>query len=100
MATNNNPLSIETNAVSGASHPAKIICEFCGCQLGPSGEFLKLGADAKKFRDFPDEKAALEKTIAALNLEVSELKRQLSETEEVEILPTPPQTPKGNTLFK
>jgi hypothetical protein len=71
MATPPNPL--ENNPApphAGTTPHQKIICEFCGCKLAPSGEVLELGEKAKAFSDHPETKEKLEKRIGELEADL------------------------------
>lgn len=74
MATLQNPLISDPTPHAGTTPHQKIVCEFCGCQLAPSGEVLKLGDEAKKFRDHNDTKDKLEKRVSELENENRELR--------------------------
>lgn len=94
MGTPANPLG-EPNAPQRKS---TINCEFCGSCLAPSGEFLSLGENAKKFREFDDVKLRLESRINELTTENSQLRNRITELEREEepVLVAPKS---GNTIF-
>jgi hypothetical protein len=70
MATPQNPLASEPPPHAGTTPHQKIVCEFCGCKLAPSGEVLELGEKAKVYRDHPETKEKLEKRILELDAEL------------------------------
>jgi hypothetical protein len=74
MAALTNPLASDPTPHAGTTPHQKIVCEFCGCQLAPSGEVLKLGDEAKKFRDHNESKEKMEKQISQLENENRELR--------------------------
>ena len=83
MATPLNPL--ESNPVvphAGTTPHQKIICEFCGCKLAPSGEVLELGEKAKQFRDHPETKERLEKKISELEANLRNAHAEISALKE------------------
>lgn len=58
--------------------PTKITCDFCGCQLTPAGDVLKMGDEAKRLRnlqDRTDEAAALK------DAEIARLKARIIDLE-------------------
>jgi hypothetical protein len=59
----------------------KVVCEFCGCQLAPTGEIVKMGEDARKFRDHNEKLADKEKEISSLQSEITSLKAKIAELE-------------------
>lgn len=94
MGTPANPL-VEQNA---AQQKNIITCEFCGSRLAPSGEFLSLGENAKKFREFDDVKLKYDSRINELQLENTALRNKITELER-EAEPVV-EGPKGrNTIF-
>lgn len=54
----------------------KIVCEFCGCQLSPAGEVMRMGEEAKKYRDHGEVVVAKDKEIARLNADLIEVRRE------------------------
>ena len=75
-----------------------ITCEFCGSRLAPSGEFLSLGENAKKFREFDDVKLRLDTRIAELERDNAALRGRITELEKEE--ETVVELPKSrNTIF-
>lgn len=52
-------------------------CEYCGCQLAPSGEVIRMGDKAKEFRRHEDIVDAKDKEISRLNAEIADLKAKL-----------------------
>lgn len=95
MGTPANPLA-ENNPTPQSR---VMVCEFCGSRLAPSGEFLSLGENAKKFREFDDVKLKLETRINELTAENSQLRNRITELErEKEPVIVAPKS--GNTIFQ
>ena len=96
MGTPANPL-----VVTEVPQRTTITCEFCGSRLAPSGEFLSLGENAKKFREFDDVKLRLETRIAELERDNAALRGRITELErEEEPIIELPSTKAQNTIFR
>jgi len=54
----------------------KCVCEFCGCQLTPRGEVLKMGDSAKNFRRHEEIVESKDKEIRRLEGELSAAKAE------------------------
>lgn len=74
------PLSTDVRT-DVSSHMKKIVCEFCGCQVTPSGEIIRMGETAKQFRKHEEIVEKKEKEIARLTDELTEAKKKLSALE-------------------
>jgi len=55
----------------------RLTCDFCGCQLTPHGDVLKMGDDAKRYRDAADTIEKLERQIQALKDELRDARAAL-----------------------
>ncbi len=55
-----------------AAAVGKVECEFCGCMLGPSGEYMQLSQRAKELR-------ALDDTLSTVREELSHSQSDLAE---------------------
>jgi uncharacterized protein YfcZ (UPF0381/DUF406 family) len=94
MSATANPLSV--NEPVTPEPQRRLVCEFCGCQLAPSGEVMRLGDDAKRFRDFADQKEKLEKRISEMETDNAELRRKVTA---LETAPAPTPVTGRSTLF-
>lgn len=52
-------------------------CEFCDCQLAPSGEVLRMGDKAKNFRRHEEVVEKKDAEISRLQAEITDLKAKL-----------------------
>lgn len=59
----------------------KCICEYCGSQLTPRGEVLRMGEKAKELRKLEETLEKRNSEISKLQTEVNELKAKISEME-------------------
>lgn len=55
----------------------RITCEFCGCSLDSEGGIVRMGEDAKRFRDADEELEAATKSVHMLEAEMARLKTEL-----------------------
>jgi hypothetical protein len=76
MSSNADPLAGAAPPSAEPGLRAKTKCEFCECELGKSGEYMRLSDKARKLRKLEEENTALEGTIATLRHENEELKAE------------------------
>ncbi len=62
-----------------AAASGKLECEFCKCQLGPSGEYLKLSDRAKELRALEDTLGQTNEKLAASQADLAEALRERDE---------------------
>jgi len=55
----------------------KIVCEFCGCQVTPQGEVMRMGDKAKEFRDHENVVLKKDREIERLNTELAAVRQEL-----------------------
>lgn len=70
------PLSTDPPVVLPEPSNRKCVCEFCGCQLTPRGEVLRMGEAAKNFRKHEEIVERKDKEIAKLNEELAAVKAE------------------------
>lgn len=70
------PLNTDTPPAPPPASERKCVCEFCGCQLTPRGEVLRMGEAAKNFRKHEEIVERKDKEIANLNRELAEVKQE------------------------
>lgn len=64
-----------TPAPEPEPRPARnVACGYCGCRLDPTGEVMKMGAEAIRFRDQEDEIRRLKLAIEKRDEEIATLK--------------------------
>lgn len=74
------PLNTETPPVTPpAADRRGCVCEFCGCQLTPRGEIIRMGQMAKDTRKHEEVVEGLNKDIRRLEAELTETKKKLQE---------------------
>lgn len=72
------PLNTDPPAAPPAAPPGpkKLVCEFCECQLAPSGEVLRMGEAAKNYRKLGETIEAKDKEIRRLEGELQTVKTE------------------------
>lgn len=70
----------------------RITCDFCRCSLAPSGDVLKMSAEAKTFRDQSD---TIEKLRRDLELAAGDVQAAIKERDEARA-----QIPKKRSMFE
>ena len=71
---------------------ARVTCDFCQCELAPSGDVLKMSDRARSMRDGDDEIKKRDKRVTELETEIAEHKRKIAELEGT-------RQPSGLTLY-
>lgn len=80
MTTDGLPRSENEPPAPPAPHvTGKIECEFCKCQLGPSGEYLQLSARAKELRALDDTLSTVREELAGAREDVAAALRERDE---------------------
>lgn len=78
-------------APSPAPRPKQIVCEYCQCQLTPSGEYITLSERAKGLRDQGERIDQLKGDLAAVQADLAEASRLLDEANaKIRTLEAPP----------
>jgi hypothetical protein len=57
----------------------KVECEFCGCMLGPSGEYMQLSGRAKELRALEDTLSTVRDELSASQSDLAEALRERDE---------------------
>ena len=83
------PLENATDSQPQPRRPKNITCSFCGSQLDSEGTYVRLGAEAKSFRDSGEtidrlkaEVKSLEGTIETLRGEIERLRAPIAPTDD------------------
>lgn len=67
----------EPNPTPESAPPSgKVICEFCECVLGPSGEYMQLSPRAKELRALDDTLSTVRDELAAARSDLAEALRE------------------------
>lgn len=91
----------EGNEPRGGRAPKKISCEFCDCDLTPSGNYVgDLSAKAKKYRDANADLERVREQLQSAKERITELETQLTEARNRSTAPptSEPSRSKGYTI--
>lgn len=72
----NDPLNTDPPENLPEPSNRKCVCEFCGCQLTPRGEVLRMGEAAKNYRKHDEVVEKKDKEIARLTEELATVTRE------------------------
>jgi hypothetical protein len=73
------PRVLEEPTPAPAPASTKVTCEFCGCQLGPSGEYMQLSERAKGLRQLEDSLSTSQAETAAARANLADALRERDE---------------------